>query len=155
MAVSKRFYTIIIYIGYIFFGGGFLTAFGQFIIYNGFGETFEYVPASNCKVARNIERMPCQLLYEYQDINGNEYKGVQNVSDKIAQEIDLESVDILYNKLFPFFSMVKGIEGRSSKSWDFTVGMIVMGFIFLLLFILNTLGNVDKWIKRYEKIGNS
>lgn len=50
----RSFINIIFYIGFLFFGGGFLIAFGQFILYNGVGQCFTYVKADNAQINYEI-----------------------------------------------------------------------------------------------------
>lgn len=147
--ILKNLYRIIIYIGFIFFGGGFLISFGQFIIYNGIGDFFEYIPANENFVYKEMDKMPTQFRYEY-IVDNKRYKDSQNVSTQIIKELDTENVVVLYNKTFNCFSMLQGIKGKSSKVWDQTIGMIVFGFFFLFIFVIYKFANIDKWIGIYS-----
>ena len=142
---------LVFYTGFLFFGGGFLIAFGQFILYNGAGVFFEYIPSDESFFEKKVDRMPNQLIYKYY-IENTEYTGTQNVSSSIISKIDLDSTIVLYNKNFKKISMIQGITGRSSKSWDQTVGMIVMGFFFLFLFLIYKFVDINKWIGVYTRV---
>ena len=140
----------VFYFGFLFFGGGFLIAFGQFILYNGAGDFFEYIPSEKSFFEKKTDRMPNQLIYKYY-VENTEYIGTQNVSSSIISRIDLDSTIVLYNKNFKKISMIQGIAGRSSKSWDQTVGMIIMGFFFLFIFLIYKYADMDKWVGVYTK----
>jgi hypothetical protein len=72
----KLFIKIIFYANFLFWGGGFLIAFCQFVVYNGFGNIFEYIPSEKSMVERNLDHMPRQLVYEY-SVNGKMFTGSQ------------------------------------------------------------------------------
>lgn len=146
----KNFVNIIFSIGFLFFGGGFLIALVHFVLYNGVGDFFEYIPSDKSLIEKKIDGMPNQLVYKY-FIENTEYTGSQNVSSAIISKIDLDSTVVLYNKSLKNFSMVQGITGRSSKSWDHVVGMIIMGFFFLFLFLIYKFADMDKWIGVYTR----
>lgn len=146
--ILRNLYRIIIYIGFIFFGGGFLIAFGQFIIYNGIGIFFEYIPAEKIIVQKETSTTPKQFQYEY-IVNNKRYTGTQNVSTEVLNETETSNVVILYNKNFNSFSKIQGISGKSSKVWDQTVGMIIFGFFFIIIFVIYKFSDLDKWIRIY------
>lgn len=146
----RKITNIVFYIGFLFFGGGFLIALGQFVLYNGMGDFFEYLPSDKSLIEKKIDRMPNQLVYKY-FVGKVEYAGYQNISSTLISKIDPDSITVLYNKHFENFSIVKGITGKSSKSWDQSVGMIIMGFSFMFIFLIYKFANMDKWIGMYTK----
>ena len=75
----KGFVKLVFYIGFLFFGGGFLIDFGQFVIYNGLGNIFEYKNADYFYINNDTTSMPAKLIYEYV-VNEKKYKDYQNVS---------------------------------------------------------------------------
>lgn len=104
----RGFINIIFYIGFLFFGGGFLIAFGQFILYNGIGNIFEYTPSDKTIIVeKRVDRMPNQIVYQY-FIESEKYNGSQNMSSTVISDIDPDSIIILYNKSFNNFSMIQG-----------------------------------------------
>lgn len=141
---------IIFYLGFLFWGGGFLIALGQFVLYNGMGDVFEYIPSEKSLIEKKADRMPNQLVYKY-FVGDTEYTGSQNVSNSLLSKIDIDSTVVLYNKCFKNFSMIQGADGKSSKSWDQTVSMIIMGFFFVFIFLIYKFADMDKWIGVYTK----
>ena len=146
----RKFVDIIFYMGFLFFGGGFLIALGQLILYNGIGNIFEYMPSDKSHIEVKMDMMPNQLVYRY-FVENVEYAGSQNVSSTVASKIDLDSTTILYNKYFKNLSMVDGITGRSSKAWDQITGMFIMGFFFMFMLLIYKFSDIDKWIGIYTK----
>lgn len=146
----KKIVNFIFYIGFLFFGGGFLIAFGQFVLYNGMGNLFEYLPSDKSIIEKKTDRMPNQLIYKYY-IDDVEYTGSQNISSVIISDINIDSTIVLYNKYLKNYSMIQGISGRSSKSWDNSVGMVIMGFFFTFIFLIYKFANMNKWIGIYTK----
>jgi len=144
----KTIIRILIYLNFVFWIGGFLFAFVQFFLYNGLGNIFEYIPAKTITIDKEINTMPRKLIYSYK-VDDKVFKSSQNISTEILNEINIDDVIIYYNKTFVNFSMIGGLEERSSKAWDNLVGMIICGFFFLFTFSLYKFGNIDKWIKIY------
>ena len=102
----KVFMKLVFYVGFLFFGGGFLIAFGHFVIHNGLGNIFEYKKADYFHISSDTTSMPAKLIYEYV-VNGKIHKGHQNVSTKIAKLEDLSKFTVLYNVHFNSFSLIK------------------------------------------------
>lgn len=147
----RSFINIIFYIGFLFFGGGFLIALGQFILYNGIGDIFEYTPSDkSIIVEKRVDRMPNQIVYQY-FIENEKYNGSQNISSTIISKIDPDSIIVLYNKSFNNFSMIQGVAGKSSKSRDQITGIIIMGFFFLFIFLIYKFSDKEKWIGVYTR----
>jgi hypothetical protein len=146
-ALFKKSYTVILYIGYLFFGGGFLIAFGQFVAYNGVGDIFEYTKPEDMQIQIEIDSVKeiKTIFYTYR-VKEKEYNSQQSVYIDKIPKFDFYESNIFFNQQIPFLSYVGNnkLKLRSSTS-----GMIVMGFFFLFIFLLNKFGNVDKWIKIY------
>ncbi len=140
----------IFYVGFLFFGGGFLVAFFQFFIYNGVGNIFEYKNADHFCINNDTTSMPAKLIYEY-IVDGKKYNDYQNVSTETAKMEDVSKFVILYNTSFNNFSIIKGLEGRESKTWDQVVGMIIFGSFFLFIFLIYKFADMEKWIGVYTK----
>jgi len=146
----KGFVKLVFYIGFLFFGGGFLIDFGQFVIYNGLGNIFEYKNADYFYISNDTTSMPAKLIYEYV-VNEKKYKDYQNVSTETAKLEDTSKFTVLYNAFFNNFSVIKELEGRETKSWDQIVGMIIFGFFFLFIFLIYKFADMDKWIGVYTR----
>jgi hypothetical protein len=146
----KTFIKIIVYFGYCFFGGGFLIAFGHYIAYNGLGNFFEYAPANVISVQKETYQTPNKLLYEY-SVNNKAYRGYQNISSTKIEQISNNQIVVLYNKTFNNISMIQDITGKSSKTWEQTVGMLVFGLPLLFIFLIYTFADMDKWIGVYTR----
>ena len=145
----KAFVKLIIYIGFLFFGGGFLIALGQFIIYNGMGNIFEYVKPADVETSVEMDSIgETQTIYYKYKVQGKEYTSKQSVYTGRIAENDFYVTNIYYNKTFPFFSYIgdKSLKLRSPIS-----GMIIMGFFFLLFFMINKFADMDKWIGVYTR----
>jgi len=146
----KTFVKIVFYFGFLFFGGGFLIAFCQFVIYNGLGNIFEYKKADYFCINNDTTSMPAKLIYEYV-VNEKTYKDYQNVSTETAKLEDTSNFTVLYNVSFNSFSIIKELEGRETKTWNYTVGMIVFGIFFLFIFLIYKFADMDKWIGVYTR----
>ena len=147
----KAFVKLVVYIGFLFWGGGFLIAFSLFIAYNGLVPIFKYQEADQFTILYgDTTIMPARLVYEY-EVNGEKYANYQNVSTDIARLNNFAGYSIVFNTTFPKLSMVKELKGREAKSWDYTTGMFVFGFFFLFIFFLYKFGDLDKWIGLYTR----
>ena len=149
----KKIYIIIVYFGFLFFGGGFLIVFGQFTLYNGFGNFFEYLPADEFTISKGREdRMPRQFIYQY-SVAGRTFDGSQTVSTETFENTDINKIVVFYNRVFNFSSMLEGIEGESelSKSGEQIYGMVIFGFLFQFIFLIYKFADMDKWIGVYTR----
>ena len=148
----KTFVKLIFGVSFFFFGGGFLITFGQFIIYNGLGDIFEYIPANESTISKERDRMPKRFTYQY-SVNGKTFNGYQTVSTEAIDNTDLSAVIVLHNKTFHSFSMLNGIKGEKelSKSNEQIYGMLVFGIPFLFVFLIYKFADIDKWIGVYTR----
>lgn len=149
--MKKTFMDIVFYIGFLFFGGGFLIAFGQFILYNGMGEIFEYIKADNAEIIHDtnvLNKMEItDILYRY-TVNNDLYEMKESIATSSIKKKNIHINEIYYNKLFPSLSYVgdNNLSLRKAKT-----GMITMGFFFLFIFLIYKFADMDKWIGVYTR----
>lgn len=146
----NAFIKLIFYAGFLFFGGGFIIAFCQFVAYNGAGDYFEYVKAEHFYISNDTTSMPAKLVYKY-TVNGHEYKSSQNVSTETASSSDLSQFTIWFNTSFHKISIIKELKGRETKIWNQIVGMVIFGFFFLFIFLIYKFADMNKWIGIYTR----
>lgn len=140
----------IFYAGFLFFGGGFVIAFSQFVIYNGLGNIFDYKKSDCFCITNDTTTMPVKLIYYY-FVDERKYKDYQNVSTETAKLEDISQFTVLYNASFNSFSVIKELEGRETKTWDQIVGMIIFGFFLLFIFLIYRFADMNKWIGVYTR----
>lgn len=130
-----------------------MIALGQFTLYNGFGNFFEYLPADEFTISKGRgDRMPRQFIYQY-SVGGRTFDGSQTVSSESFENTDINKIVIVYNRAFNFTSMIEGIQGERelSKSSEQIYGMVIFGFFFLFIFLIYRFADTDKWIGVYTK----
>ena len=145
----KGFMKLVFYAGFLFFGGGFLIAFGQFVIYNGLGNIFEYVQANDANIEYETtlsnEREITKIYYSYK-VNDKLFESTHSIFTSLIEERDIRIDKIYYNKRFPSFNYVGSNQFSLRKT---KVSMIVMSAFFIFLFLLYKFADMDKWIGLY------
>jgi len=147
----KTFIKIVFYFGFLFFGGGFLIALGQFTLYNGYGNSFEYLKANNAKIDYEItfsNKIEITNIYYSYTVNNKLYESKESIATSSIERRDIRIDEIFYNKYFPSLSYVgdEKLSLRKAKS-----GMIIMGFFFLFIFLIYKFADMDKWIGVYTR----
>ena len=147
----KTLVKIIIYVGFLFYGGGFLIAFCQFILYNGMGNFFSYYEAENAKIdyvvtyLKKAEVTNIEYIYT---VNKKLYKNKESIGTSVIKKRNIQINKVYYNKTFPFISYVGDNKHNLRKA---KVGMIIMSFSFLLIFTIYKFTDLDKWIGVYTR----
>jgi hypothetical protein len=147
----KLFIKIIFYANFLFWGGGFLIAFCQFVVYNGFGNVFEYLsPKEKTSFIEKDSVNNYEIFvmnYSY-IVNEKEYKDKESVVVNAVDKNDFYIDNIFYNKTIPSLSYVGNnrLKLISAKS-----GMIIFGFFFLFIFLIYKFADMDKWIGVYTR----
>ena len=141
----------VFYIGFLFFGGGFLIAFGQFVIYNGFGNVFKYVQVVDAKIDYEItmfNKMEITDIYYLYTVNDKLYESKESIANSSIEKKGIHIDEIYYNKNFPSLSYVgdNNLSLRKAKT-----GMIVMVIPFMFLFLIYKFADMDKWIGVYTR----
>ena len=143
----KIFVNIIFWIGFLFFGGGFLITFGKFIAYNGFGNIFEYVKPENIETAVEIDSLKKNktIFYSY-FVDSKTHSAKQTLYMPNIDKYNFYEGNIYYNKTIPSLSYIGNNKLRLRQE---KVGMIISGFFFLLYFLIYKLANIDRMIAQY------
>lgn len=145
----KTFLKLVVCLSYLFWGGGFLIAFLQFIAYNGFGDIFEYVKPEHVETRVEIDSLTetKTIFYKY-IIDEKVYESKQSVYIPVEAEYDFYEKNIYYNPKLPFLSYVgkKELKLRGTK-----IDMSITGFFFLFIFLIYKFSDVDKWIGVYTR----
>lgn len=138
-----------VYAGYLFFGGGILVGIGQYAVYNGFGNWFEYVKAEQVEATttHNSQKQTVRIDYTYW-VNKRSYSSWLELTEKKIEAYNFYETEIYYNKKFPTFSYV----GNKSqfKARQGKIGAIMCGIFFIFIFLVYNLSNREKWIKIYS-----
>ena len=140
---------IIYYIALIVYGGAFLFAFGQFVVYNGLGDFFDYIkvedPEVNIEIDSVMEKKTIFYAYLVEDIR---YKSKQTIYIEKIPKYEFHETNIFYNSKLPSFSYIgkKELKLRSPTS-----GMIISGVLFIFTFLVYKFSNIDKWVGVYTK----
>jgi hypothetical protein len=145
----NTFVKIVFYANFLFWGGGFLIAFGQFVIYNGIGNIFEYIKIENAQTNVEIDSLLNDKTIHYiYMVKDKQYKSKQTVIIHYVPKYDFYETNIYYNKIFPYFSYVGNnrLKLRGEKT-----GMIISGFFFLFIFSIYKFADMDKWIGVYTR----
>ena len=145
----KGFMKLVFYIGFLFFGGGFLIALGQFTLYNGFGDIFEYVESNNIEYAIQIDTVNQREKYiiNYLYIVNNKLYTAKDMFYVSYLEKSGKNIESLhYNKFFPPIIYIEdnNLDIRRAK-----VNMVISGFFFLFIFLIYKFADMDKWIGIY------
>ncbi len=133
----------ILYLIFIVTGGAFIFSLFQFTLYNGFGEIIKYLPVEKISINSDTTRMPMRIQYSF-IIDGKVIHDTQNVSNRIAKTVNVDTLTILYNKTFNK-SFLKNITGKSSKTIDHKTGMQISAFFFVVFFLIYRFGDLKKW----------
>lgn len=77
-----------VYAGYLFFGGGILVGIGQYAVYNGFGNWFEYVKAEQVEATttHNSQKQTVRIDYTYW-VNKRSYSSWLELTEKKSKHI--------------------------------------------------------------------
>jgi len=140
---------LVFYLGFLFFGGGFLIAFFQYFAYNGFCNVFEYAKPEHLNTYVKIDSIEKTntIFYKYW-IDEKEYRSKQSIYIDKIQKYDFYESNVYYNKQIPSLSYVgnKELKLRSPIS-----GMIIFGITFLFFFLMYKFADMDKWIGIYTR----
>lgn len=141
----------IFYIGFLFFGGGFLIAFGQFVLYNGFGNIFDYAKAENAKIEYDkayINKLETTEIYYQYCVKDKLYTCIASIISSSIEKKGIKIDEIYYNETFPSLNYIgdNRLRLRQAKT-----GMVVMGFFFLFIFLPYLFADLDKWIGVYTR----
>ncbi len=147
----NRFMKIIFYVGFLFFGGGFFVALFQYIAYNGIGNSFEYVEASNAKIDYETtfsNKIEITNIYYSYIVDNELYDFKESIATSSIRKRNINIDKIYYNKVFPSLSYVgeKNLSLRQAKS-----NMIIMGSFFAFLFLIYKFADVNKWVGVYTR----
>ena len=147
----NTFMKFVFYVGFLFFGGGFLIAFLQFALYNGFGDFFEYVKANDAKIDYAItfsNKIEITNIHYSYTVNNKLHESKESIATSSIEKKEIRIDEIYYNKDFPSLSYVgdKMLSLRKAIS-----GMIIMGFFFLFIFLIYKFADMDKWIGVYTR----
>lgn len=133
----------LLYLIFILTGVGFIFSLYQFTLYNGFGEIITYVPVEKKSINTDTTRMPMRIQYSF-IIDAKVIHDSQNVSNRIAKTVNVDTLTVLYNKTFNK-SVLKNITGKSSKTIDHKTGMQLSAFFFIVFFLIYKFGDLKKW----------
>ncbi len=133
----------ILYLIFIVTGGVFIFSLYQFTLYNGFGEIITYVPVEKKSINTDTTRMPMRIQYSF-IFDGKVIHDTQNVSNRVAKTVNVDTLTVLYNKTFNK-SVLKNITGKSSKTIDHKTGMQISAFFFIIFFLIYKFGDLEKW----------
>lgn len=147
----NTFIKLIFYAGFLFFGGGFFIALLQFFLYNGIGNSFEYLKADNAEIDFEItfsNKIEITNIYYSYTANKKIYESQVSIASSSIGKRKIRIDEIYYNKNFPFLSFVgdKNLSLRKAKS-----GMIIMGSFFLFIFLIYKSADMNKWIGIYTR----
>jgi len=147
----KGFIKLVFYVGFLFWGGGFLIEFSQFCLYNGVSDFFVYVKADDAII--NYEKtfskeMEITNIYYSYIVNNKLYESKETSATSVLIERGVRINEIYYNKNFPSFSYV-GDNNHSLRKAK--VGMVIFGFFFLFIFLIYKFADMDKWIGIYTR----
>ena len=103
----KLFVKLVFYCNFLFWGGGFLLAFLQYIAYNGFGDIFEYVKPEylETRVEINSITETKTIIYKY-TIDKKNYESKQSIYIPTIAECDFYESNVYYNKQIPCLSYI-------------------------------------------------
>ena len=146
-----KIFQVVFYFGLLFFGGGLLVAFGQFILYNGMGELFDYERACDAEItygksfSNKIEITHIDYVYA---VGGRTYNSKETIATSSIEKKGLRIDEVYYNRTFPGLSYVGNnkLSLRKAKT-----GMIVMGFFFSFILLIYLLADRGKWIGVYTR----
>lgn len=134
---------------FLFWGGGFLLAFLQYVAYNGFGDIFEYVKPEYLETRVEIDSIKetKTIFYKY-TVDKEEYESKQSIFIPRIAEYDFYESNVYYNKQIPCLSYIgkQGFKLRSTK-----IDMCITGFFFLFIFLIYKYADMDKWIGVYTR----
>ena len=144
----KTFVKTIFYIGFLFFGGLFIFSFCQFVLYNGFGNMFEYKTAEQFVIRRDTVPESEKLIYEY-IVNEKKYHSFQYFSQKTIKSAELAEFTVIYNTTFKNVSVIQKSDVQEIGVQKQLFLMIIFGAFFLFTFLVYKFADMDKWIRIY------
>lgn len=141
----------ILYIGFLFFGGGCLIAFGQFVLYNGLGNIFDYAKAEDAKIEYDkgyLNKLETTEIYYQYCVNDKRYASTESIVTSCIKDEGINIDEIYYNESFPSLNYIGNnkLRLRGAKT-----GMVVMGFGFLFILFPYLFADLDKWIGVYTR----
>ena len=103
----KLFVKLVFYCNFLFWGGGFLLAFLQYIAYNGFGDIFEYVKPEYLETRVEIDSITetKTIIYKY-TIDKKNYESKQSIYISRIAARDFYESNVYYNKQIPCLSYI-------------------------------------------------
>jgi len=138
-------------LNYLFWGSILLCGILYFVMYNGFGNTFEYKCINtNTFIKKRKTNGNYKLDYSYK-VNDKVYKNSEGFSKTHFNRLytENEKIKVCYNNTF---NQISFLEKRNLGIQRAKVQMLFSG-VFLFIFVLIGLfANLEKWAKRYEKV---
>ncbi len=125
-----------------------MFSFCQFVLYNGFGNMFEYKTAEQFVIIRDPRPQSTRLNYEY-IADGNKYFSFQHFPLEIAKSADLSQFTVIYNTTFKNISVIKKSDVQKINVQYPVTYMVIFGAAFLLMFLIYRFADLDKWIRIY------
>lgn len=147
----KRILNIIFYIGFLFFGGGFMIAFCQFIAYNGLGNVFEYEKAEDAKIHQEagfLNKIEIVTIHYSYTLNNQTYNATESIAISAIKKANMQIDEVFYNRTFPSLSYVGNNKLKLTQA---KVGMLVMGAFLIFLGLIFIFIDKDKWIGVYTR----
>lgn len=147
----KKSMSIVFYIGFIFFGGGFLIALGQFILYNRMGDFFEYVEPEYVSFTISSDTVNqkerCMIKYTY-IADGKTYTTKETFYASYIKKENKNIEKLYYNTKIPQLIYIEDntIYIKRSK-----VNMLIMFIPFLFIYLIYKFADIDKWIGVYTR----
>ena len=141
---------LIFILGIAFWSIGLLYSFSKLVALNGLGNIFNMGDAQEVKTEIIRDSTDISILYTYQ-VNGKVYDDNYKMFIDYFESCDIDTILIKYNKQFP---MVSYIDGVPLKIRQQKTGIFISAFFLLFLILVWSLSNRDKWIKRYEEVGD-
>jgi len=142
---------LVFYLGFLFWGGGFLIGFCHFFLYNGFGNMFEYVKADNAEINYEITFLNkveiTDITYSY-IVNKKLYESKESISNSAIERRGVHIDEIYYNSNLAFLSYVGDKELSLKKA---KTEMIISGIPFIFFFLMYKFADMDKWIGIYTR----
>ena len=152
-SVIRFIYKLALYAGLFVCGSAFLFSIIMYVMYNGIGNVFKYVPADNCSyILENdtaVKRPSMVLKYQYRFRNQT-YNGEHSFFSEDMRE-SLDSVTVYCNTVIPSLSMVKGVPNSVYKQRHYLVHICISFLGVLFTFLIWRFADHDKWIGVYAR----
>ncbi len=145
MTFVKFFYII----GLFFWGGIFIKSFFFLFALNDLGEFFEIATAKDSNIVIKNDSLYVNIEYDYM-VNNNVYNDSYKMIFDYYKQHNIDSIIIKYNVFFPSISYIEGIPLKIRQQ---KIDVFISVFFIILLILIWSLGDKEKWIKRYRKIG--